>query len=183
MDTVVYVIPTDANGLAAWATLLSALAAAISAGIAGFALIFTKRQVDMHEKHNRLMATPHLSGWNHQDGETETYSFTLENTGIGPAIIKAITLTVDGHPAQGEGSDMIEDAAERLFPNVAKHHRFEMFTVGEFVPPNKKFEVYSIQAEGLSAEQLIKRAQTATKLVIHYESIYGDKYLYDSDTD
>lgn len=183
MDTVVYVIPTDAGGLAAWATLLSALAAAISAGIAGLALIFTKRQVDMHEKHNRLMATPHLSGWNYEDGETNTYSFTLENTGIGPAIIKSILLTVDDQPAQREGSDMIEDAAERLFPNLAKLHRFEMFTVGEFIPPNKKYEVYGVQADGLTAKQLLERVQTRTKLVIHYESIYGDKYVYDSETE
>lgn len=181
MDTVVYVIPTDSGGFAAWATVLSALAAVASVLVAWIALSFSKRQMDMHERHNRLMSTPHLSGWNHQDGETETYSFTLENTGIGPAIIKSIVLTVDDEPAQGEGSDMVEDAAERLFPNIAKHHRFEMFTVGEFIPPNKKFEIYSIKAAGLRAEQLVQIVQARTKLVIHYESIYGEKHVYDSE--
>ncbi|MCQ4267407.1 hypothetical protein NAV28_09275 [Pseudomonas stutzeri] len=181
MDTVVYVIPTDSGGYAAWATGLSALAAVASVVVAFIALCFSKKQMAMHERHNRLMAKPHLSGWNHQDGETDTYSFTLENTGIGPAIIKSIVLTVDGKPAQGEGSEMVEDAAERLFPNIAKHHRFEMFTVGEFIPPSKKFEIYYIKAQGFSAEQLVQNVQARTKLVIHYESIYGEKHIYDSE--
>lgn len=183
IDSVVYVIPQAGGLLTEWATLLSAIAAIASVIIACVALWLTRKQIRMHEQHNRLMSTPHLSGWNHADCETGTYSFTLENTGLGPAIIKDILLKVDGQQMEGESAELVEAASDKLFPNIDKRDQYEMFVKGEFIPPSKKFEIYRIVTSQLHPDDITQQVQSRTHLVIRYESILGERYVYDSASD
>jgi len=137
----------------------------------------------MHETHNQLMATPNLSGWNHVDEESGTYIFILKNTGLGPAIVNRICLTVDGQTIEGESADLITAAADKLFPDNEKAVGAEMFTVGEFISANQKFEILTITVAGLTAEEIGKLVRSKAKLAIKYSSIFGKQYLFDSDAE
>jgi len=182
VDAVVYVIPQEGSMLTEWTALLSAVAAIFSVVIACIALWYSRKQVQMHETHNRLMATPHLSGWTHIDSDENIYGYTLENAGIGPAVITNIKLEVDGEVVEGIGSELIERAADIALPYL-KTHSFEMFVVGEFIPAGKLFDIYKATSPDVSAEEIRLRFEERIKLTIQYESIFGETYTFDSSTD
>lgn len=180
-DSVMQVIRQQAQGLTELATLLSAIAALASVIVACAAVWYTRRQVKMQEQHNRLMVTPHLSGWTHIDGDARTFAYTVENTGIGPAVIKAITFEVDGQQVNGTGTELVENAVEKLLEGVSRTNRFEMFVVGEYVPAGKKFEIFHAHTPYHEVEDIEERIKNHAALIITYESILGDQYHFHSD--
>ena len=179
VDAVVYVITPEGGTLSEWAGILYAAAAIFSVLIACLALWYSRQQVKMHERHNRLMATPNLSGWKHTDSEQGTFLYTLENTGIGPAIIKEITLEVDGKLVEGEGSDLIEAAIDIIVP-YEQTRKIEMFVKGEFISAGRRVEIYQASSPYLSEEEIEERLTKRAKLLIQYESIFGDAFTFDS---
>lgn len=150
--------------------------------IAALALGFTGWQMWLQREHNRKMSMPHLSGWNHHDHDPELYTYTLENVGLGPAIIKAIRLEVDGNVIEGEGPDLIENATRILFDGMPSQQGWEMFTVGEVTPVGKKYEILCIMPSHHTAEDARELLKSRARLLINYESILGDKFVFDSDT-
>nr|WP_093053483.1 hypothetical protein [Pseudomonas sp. NFPP33] len=150
--------------------------------IAALALGFTGWQMWLQREHNRKMSMPHLSGWNHYAHGPELYAYTLENVGLGPAIIKAIRLEVDGNVIEGEGADLIQNATRILFDDMPSQQAWEMFTVGEVTPAGKKYEILSITPSRHTAEEVAELLRSRARLLIDYESILGDKFVFDSET-
>jgi hypothetical protein len=183
VDYVVYVIPEAASSLSEISNFLAAFASLVSVLIACLALRFSSKQIKIHEQHNRLMATPHLSGWNHINSDTDTYTFTLENNGLGPAIVREITLLVDGNPQEGKGSELIKAAVDKMFAHETINSGIEMFTTGEFIAVGKKFDILTIKITNKKAEDLRMYVAGKTQLLISYDSILGDSYLFDSELD
>ncbi len=183
VDYVVYVIPEAASSLSEISNVLAAIASLASVLIACLALRFSNKQIKMHEQHNRLMATPHLSGWNHINSDSGTYTFTLENNGLGPAIVREISLLVDGKPLEGDGPELIEAAVEKMFAHETTNSGIEMFTTGEFIAVGKKFDILTIQVANKKAEDLRMYIAAKAQLLISYDSILGDSYFFDSEVD
>jgi len=183
VDYVVYVIPEAASSLSEISNTLAAIASLASVLIACLALRFSNKQIKMHEQHNRLMATPHLSGWNHIDGDAGTFIFTLENNGLGPAIVREINLLIDGKHLEGEGSELIDAAVEKMFDIKTVNYGVEMFNTGEFISAGKKFDIFTINTQDKSAEDVRSFVAEKARLLIKYDSILGDSYLFDSDKD
>lgn len=183
VDYVVYVIPESTGWLSELATFLSAIASLASVCIACLALWFSRTQMKMHEQHNRLMATPHLSGWSHVDNSSGTFIYTLENTGLGPVIVSEVTLLVDGVQQEGEGTELIDKAVQNIFEPNTFDYGAEMFTVGEFIPTGKKFNLVTIEAKNKSAEEVRTYITDKITLLITYKSILGDSYLFNSAVD
>ena len=180
-DYVVYVVTAQEGWLSEVSTLLTALAAFASVFVACIAVRFSARQIKMHERHNRRMATPHLSAWNSTDVKTSSYCFTLENNGLGPAIIREVSLWVDGTQLQGEGPDLLEAASSMLLGDIPYEQHAELFIVGEFIPPGKKFNTTTVMLEDHEPAAVMAIAKGRLRLLIRYDSILGDSYVYDSD--
>lgn len=180
-DYVVYVVTAQEGWLSEVSTLLTALAAFASVFIACIAVRFSARQIKMHEQHNRRMATPHLSAWNSTDVKAKSYCFTLENNGLGPAIIREVSLWVDGERLQGEGPDLLEAASSRLLGDIPHEQHAELFIVGEFIPPGKKFNTTTVLLENQEPAAIMAIAKDRLRLLIRYDSILGDAFVYDSD--
>ncbi|UVE17860.1 hypothetical protein NVV93_00210 [Pseudomonas sp. LS44] len=182
VDSVVYVIPPSGSWFADLATLLSAIAALASVIVACIAVRFSHQQIKLHEQHNRRMVTPHLSGWAHTDPSHKTFFFTLENNGLGPAIAREIKFWVDGELQEGEGPDVLEAAAKKYLGAIDSNQRAEMFIVGEFIPPGRKFNTFTLMLREHEPHAIMAELKVRTRLLIRYESILGDSYVYDSDS-
>lgn len=152
--------------------------------IAGLALAFTAWQMYIQRKHNQKMSQPHLSGWNHQGHDPESYIFSLENVGLGPAIIKKISLRVEGKEITGEGSDLIQNAIPKIFHGIDYGDPgWEMFSTGEMIPSGKKYHILTVHPLNSTSETITSLMRKNARLVIHYESILGEKFLFDSEKD
>ncbi|MND35823.1 hypothetical protein D3C80_264700 [compost metagenome] len=180
-DYVVYVVAAQEGWWSQVSTLLTALAAFASVFVACIAVRFSARQIKMHELHNRRMATPHLSAWNSSDVKAKTYSYTLENNGLGPAIIREVSLWVDGEQMLGEGPDLLEEASRLLLGDIPYEQHAELFIVGEFIPPGKKFITSTVLLENHEPAAIMAVAKARLRLLVRYDSILGDSFVYDSD--
>lgn len=177
VDSVVYIISNDPGS--DWATSLSAIAAIFSVITACIALVFTHKQNKMHEKHNKLMATPYLSSMIGANEDTNEFSFQIENVGLGPAIIKEITVFINDVPLSGTFAEMVEKALTDLLPNRSSSY-LETFSVADRVPANKKYSIITVTSTGLSA-YAIHAALSAATIEIKYSSIYDETYTYNSE--
>lgn len=156
------------------------ITAVASVVIAAVALGFTAWQMRLQRSHNQKMSLPYLSGWTHHGHDPELCVYTLENVGLGPAMVTAIRLEVDEQQIEGEGSDLIENAADLLLDGVSSERGWAMFTVGEMLPVGRKYEVLSVQPSHHAAKDITARIKSRAHLVIHYESILGEKFVFDS---
>jgi len=181
VDYVVYVVASQESWLTEAGTLLSAVAAFASVIVATLALRFSHKQINMHELHNRLMATPHLSPWNRTDPTTRTYFFTIENNGLGPAIIREVKLWVDGELLDGEGPDLIIAAGKKMLGDIPHEQSAELFVVGEFIPPGRKFNVSTVVLHDQDPQPVMAMSKVRVRMIVRYDSILGDAYVYDSD--
>ena len=89
------------------------------------------------DKHNRPMVTPHLSTSSHIDVEKGILKVTLENNGVGPAVIIDFEIHANGNLVEGE--DEVESALNLLLaemPNTSWGH--ESLTRNSFLPAGQK---------------------------------------------
>lgn len=147
--------------------------------IAISALVLTVWQAYITRQHNKLSVSPYLTTWSHTDGGNGHYSIEIMNNGIGPALIKAFQVFVDGVEIKGNESELVEKATQKLFGG----YEYQSANCFSFHWAEKnKHKVFSIKFIGQRKlnyqeyKQTIERA----RLVIEYESIYKDKFIYDS---
>lgn len=150
--------------------------------ISACALFVTLWQVSVTRRHNELSVKPMLAIKEHysEEGNIGCFSFCLQNSGVGPAIIKDfILLDGDKEIARNNGklySEFLEDKIRNchnrgigfLTPNGA-------VSVGEDVDLLKF--CYDVQKVDVSFVQNLN-------VVLHYQSIYQNKVFgYDSRKD
>jgi hypothetical protein len=71
---------------------------AIASGfVALIALAVSTYNVVLQRQQLRAQTWPHLE-WSYSDGEGDKFTFSLANTGTGPAQIKSVLVTFDGKP-------------------------------------------------------------------------------------
>ncbi|MNY61646.1 hypothetical protein D3C86_1983460 [compost metagenome] len=56
-----------------------------------------------------------------------------------------------------------------------------MFIVGKFIPPDKKFNTFSIVLADGDRGVVFLQARERVRMLVRYDSILGDSYIYDSD--
>ncbi|MGB2833314.1 MAG: hypothetical protein WBC07_10210 [Methylotenera sp.] len=151
--------------------------------IAISALVLTVWQGYITRQHNKLSVVPYLTTWSHADGENGFYSIEIMNNGIGPALIKAFQVFVDGIEIKGNESELVDKATKKLFGDFEYQSANCFLSSGYMMAEKNKHEIFSIKFIGQRKlnyqeyKQTIERA----RLVIEYESIYKDKFIYDSD--
>ncbi|HEF4758623.1 TPA: hypothetical protein SAN82_001027 [Pseudomonas putida] len=156
------------------------LAVAMSAIPAFVALWFTFRQNSLTKKHNKLMVKPHLDDLVREDVHSLQYEYSITNNGIGPAIVVDIKIFVDGLLVDSEKT--LPEIIMMLFPEIKDdqfgHHSI---AVGSYLTPEKDISIVIINCA--SKEILLRVKETVgsrAKLIITYESIYGDRQVFQS---
>lgn len=167
------------------------IGALTSAFIAIAAWALTFYQAVQTKKHNKLSVKPILRIWtdhdlviNHQTGLSEIhYSISLNNIGIGPALIKSFNFYVDNQKIDGARIEPIDKTIGILFPTSTPSVIKKSYLAkdGALSPNGSITIVYLIFPNSTAPtttvlEHTLKRA----KLVIHYQSIYNEEFIFDS---
>ena len=150
---------------------------AISAAIIALASLYVAiQQNGLARKHNKLSVRPFLAIYRKQfKGKPIEYS--IENRGIGPAIVKAFQVLVDGKEVAASDGNCIYAAMDALEidRNIVGGHLFgpnEVLKAGQEVIV-LRFPV-SGDDEAVHKELLGKLPRM--KFKIEYESMYEEKY-------
>nr|WP_312231149.1 hypothetical protein [Pseudomonas sp.] len=181
LDSVVYIIPQAGGWLSDAAGVLAALAATFSTLVAVIALRHTQRQMALQKQHNILMVTPHLSTDTALSIASNSFTYTINNNGIGPAIIKRVTIYAYGKTYENDITKAIKENCQELplkhFGTVGSGS----YTVGEFVPAGNSQTILKAS----ETKHPLREARTAFfanyRIVIEYECIYKNQFIYDSD--
>jgi hypothetical protein len=172
---------------------LDAIIAAAAAFIAACALFLTLWQTYSIQLHNRLSVRPDFSTLSSRDENENYISYTLKNSGLGPAFIKSykfmlgdMQITDDSLSSQvtkqiikllnenGFDTEVCEDlaytkiSAPMIWPNNFENRIFALF-FKKSLPENKKIDF-------AACEQILKNY---VHLQIEYEDGYQNKFIFD----
>lgn len=162
--------------------------ATCSVVIAGLAFFATAWQTWLAYDHNRLSVKPllvwHISRELLSGGTVIKY--TLENRGLGPALIKDRYFTKDGKrfTAPESSTDEVSAFLEFVFGNRVQYHlkTFGLPGKAAAIPSGAEVIIGEIFFPGVSAEQLA----TIEKLVgdidfhVNYESMYRQPFYFNA---
>ncbi|WP_126463800.1 hypothetical protein [Sulfuritortus calidifontis] len=163
-----------------WATIADIATAVIA--LCAFGI--TWWQTSVARRHNRLSVTPHLTTWSHSDDNASRYQIDLINNGIGPALIKLFFVQVDGQTISGEAGEPLLKAIKILFPQYNYHSHVSYVANGYMMSEkeNRPLVVLQFIGEHLPKPEEVEHATKRARLIIKYQSIYGDEYCLDTET-
>lgn len=183
-QTVEYVIygVSEAKDWKDWVpAIASAVSGTISVFVAIWALLFTKRQSDIQEKHNKLSVTPHLDGMSHKNDEEKSFQYQITNNGVGPAIVREASFFVDGK--RMESDDPVVEAIRCLLPNI-KESNFGHESIGlnSFIAAGSSTTIMTLHGRGMehTANDLYQIVNKRAYITGRYESVYGESFVFDS---
>ena len=150
--------------------------AAASAFIALCAFVLTIVQLFQIRKHNRLSVTPYIGFYISFGTETFPLGLHLANNGVGPAIIKRLSIFLDNQPFStsiGHPWNMVWMKAGYNKPAVAYSfpEADTVIRVGEIFPLLAVDKGFESDTERYEFSQALKRVD----LEVHYETVYGEK--------
>lgn len=152
--------------------------------IALCALFFTAHQAYTTRRHNRLSVKPRLATFITSDrfpGKA-LLSAKLINNGLGPAIIKSFQIYLDGNRLEIKSSTQMEDALKKVLHDKKLITTSATFLGKNYAMPAKESKdiviVNFVLERDNEFEEIVSRLKF--DLVVEYESIYGDKDVFDS---
>lgn len=157
-----------------------------SAFVAALALFVSIHSAWETRQHSRLSVRPRLTTSTHRNvvsddsGSTLQVSIKLANVGLGPTIVKAAEVLLDGVVVLASSSEDVRALLQRVFPGAQlgptiffmklnKEHAIaagSVLDIVEFTMNNAPSDV---------REQLERFA-----IVVRHESLYGEPFTYDS---
>ena len=153
------------------ADISSGLALAVSV----FALAIGTWQTRLMQSQSRASVWPYLSiGYTYTSGaETNGFIWTIDNNGVGPALVRSTTLTLDGKPMRNW---------DEVLTALGTAKRANMATTsfaGSVIPPNTNREttVAAIRVDDREVAGLLKGAIERFRMDICYCSIYDDCWV------
>jgi hypothetical protein len=139
------------------------------------AVVVSFYQARIAEKQAHASVWPYLSiGYNVNDGsDAAGFTWTVDNNGLGPAILESVEVTVDGVPRQG-WADVT--AAIGLVPGSL---RTTSSLNGRVLPPsiNRETTIDAIHLPTLADARLFYRARDRIKMSICYCSVYDECWI------
>ena len=129
--------------------------------------------VYMYQAH--IMQTQqHASAWPYLEWlpsfNEETYYIEITNNGIGPAIIKNVTIELDGESFPSIDSLFVRLIGTSYFPHLTSTVR------NRVMPPGKSIRLFQIDEEKWVYTVFSEMRKHEFKMRICYESIYGDAW-------
>ncbi|MBX3628171.1 MAG: hypothetical protein KF892_24385 [Rhizobacter sp.] len=147
-----------------------------AAGIAVLALVATIWQGAISRRHNRLSVRPHLD--THETLISGgTLSLSLANSGLGPAIIKRVRITIEGEIHTDFGSAYRLAVAKAVIGFEGKGD-MQVAEPGSVLTAGQKLELFSISFDTESDQKLLaaKKFIDSYALEVTYESMYGEEF-------
>lgn len=149
----------------------------ISLTVSLYALLQTR-------KYSQLSSVPHLD-WHvgrNRANEGITFTFTLKNTGVGPAIILDWWFLLNGKKHESEHNDQAQELAALCLrgktPFVLKRHGTP--GVGSIMPASQEICIAEIFIPGLKADQesLFGQWIEPVNFEASYQSLHGETFPF-----
>lgn len=162
-----------------WLTSNTALVVAVCAlFVAGYQASATRR-------HKRLSVRPHVvvTAERLYDGPKACFVVKLRNNGLGPAIIRGYEALLDGKPFNTKNTDevatKVRELAKRQFLNFRHFH----LASGDAFAKDQEVVLLNVELPLFIGDVGNKVLEPFERLStrIAYESVYGEKFAYDSD--
>ena len=165
-----------------WSRLNTSDVIAMSAVLVALcALVTTLWQAHVARAHNRLSVRPHLA-WNINRVRANRgceLVFTLENCGVGPAIVVDRFFSVDGARYPASGHDAVEKLLSTVIGEALSYHLRQngLPGVGSPIPAGRSYVVAHIFFPLSSIEvvdEFMDRADVGFQ--VHYECLYRRRF-------
>jgi hypothetical protein len=150
------------------------------------ALVVSILQTRIMQTQQEKSVWPHVgwyikSGW--QSDSTGSFSIKVVNKGIGPALIKDVTLVLDG---QKYGSDQLRVVIEKIGQQAISNVREEQCAQTVLLPNDTLtyFEVANEKQAYDIAKIFAKNYEGKTRLdiIIQYSDVYGNEFVSSGNT-
>ncbi len=151
--------------------------------IALCALFLTIYQARLTRRHNRLSVRPLLTSYTGEVSSSNAQiTFSLTNSGLGPALIDAFEVTLDGAPVNIRATEQLNGTLAQLLGRPPKS-----FSVGHLGPSStlrkdETRELFNIQFPVLTPAEFeaLSGRLNRIRLVVKYHSLYNEPYVFDS---
>lgn len=150
--------------------------------VAALALGFSIWDRYRARKHERLMLKPVILETRMKWPEKGIWQYSIVNAGLGPAIVTSMRLYRDGELLKPVGG-------VPPMEQIAKHYRqgYEAssaacdMTGALWIPSNSERSLLELNYtdDKRPTEQEIEKKSSPLAIVIHYESIFGEKFIFD----
>ena len=177
MSYVFYGIAAENSALTVWAPITTAF---VSLFVAIWALVFSARQLRITDRNHRLMTIPHLDGLTAAYNSRREYSYSLRNTGIGPAIVVDVCILLNGEKLAT--SEPLTYAVNRLFPEL-NSVGFSTHTnhIGDYISPGEECKLITIiNHPSLTPHRISEVIEQNLAITISYKSIYSEEFEFSS---
>lgn len=148
------------------------------------ALFFTAFQLHATRKHNKLSVKPHLVTFVNRNREPGKGSLSakLMNNGLGPAIIKNYQIYLDGKMLEIKSSKEAEETLKKILHDKKLITTSATLLGKRYAMPSKESKDIMIVNFVLERDNEFEEIESRLKfdLVVEYESIYGEEYIFDS---
>jgi hypothetical protein len=152
-------------------TITSALALAVSV----FALAIGAWQTRLMQGQARASVWPHLSiGYTYNSNVDEDgFFWRIDNNGVGPALVRSTTMTLDGKPMQ-HWNDVLSTLGFE-----GKRRTSTSSLGGEVIPPslNRETAIDAIRINEKDIATAMKAAAPRFEIAVCYCSVYDDCWI------
>ncbi len=140
-------------------------------------------------KHNRLSVKPHLTSFTRRTLDLTVnpghgkIDFSLVNNGLGPAIINDFKVTLDDDAIPLENTQRCAELVAQLVSGKMKNFTRSDLTGGYAMRKDESKEILVLDLAARTQDEFDKLSAPLDrlKLIVKYESIYGDKFEFRSD--
>ncbi len=144
-------------------------------GISFITLVIFIYQTNLMSKQNYLSILPYLSLSTSDNAQDNTFSLTLDNYGVGPAIIESVNLKY-----QGENEDLIKYdddifayfRAKSSILDSIKNVSYSTLDVGLAIPAGTKYNLISINKSAKDYELFKKNLEDFLEKGFYFEIFY-----------
>lgn len=179
IEYIIYGVPSTSSFIDYLPSILSATSAALSAGIAAWALRFSSKQIKILEEHNRIMVKPKIEGLNIINIHKETLKYKLANTGLGPATINSVEIFEND--TKITSTDLIHAAIKKALPWISEEEFGHMsIQPGLTLPAGFSEFLFEIQGDSEHTATKILESFRPYRIIIHYECAYGGSFRFES---
>lgn len=192
IDYIFYGFPTETDWkswlppiLSAAAAIGSAIAAAVSVHLSRRAIDFSAKQTQLLEIHNKLSVRPYLDSLTLISSTNNSFTYQITNDGIGPAIVKDVEFFHED--VKITSPEPLTTTIELILstgPNKTHlHYEYGHHTIsiGSYISPREAIDIITIPSVRMeTCRGLVNRISKNFHILISYESIYGEPFVFDS---
>lgn len=158
-----------------WSDIASIITGIVSLAIATWALRYSFKQTRANQEHNRITVKPHLEGVTHYSEDTERFTISIENNGLGPAYIVGFGCAVDKELCP-DGIEPISWMAKKLIPEGRlKSARVDQVVGKTAMRPGSTLNLLSFASTDFESKRFMKQLHHRCDAGVFYTSAYGEK--------